>query len=641
MSKNDKLLSKMFPSNDINDITMKQLLDSIHCHYFHSFDIGLKLTNVEKSNVINAEIKTNDPIDQCMDYDVFVSRINNITQSKCNTYRNIGEFNRLNTPNSKYADTLQMYDYGVRFYYWSYSASLYHKGQENDEVLPKSFNKIVKITKKYINFKQELTQNANTCISLLQFNHLLNKAYAHKQTMKVKKLFCPRTTSAKFYDMKPKQLMSLHHLVAMMAYCNFDILQYSFSNSFRKSDKNESIEMLKIGHRNFYFFAKLLRECAECFGTEFNPPNPQKMSVFTGVNQNFMFHSLRGDINGPISTSRNYSVALNFAGHDGMILEMCIDVLSWNIHLIEAGEEVRIKCVDMQWLSDFPNEQEIFCIGGSSSLMYKSIIQTSTANNYEIYISGLRALTEAICADVSSYSPSTLEKQMLFRLLSHRLKMCIPNIQNEKIHKFESCPQYIQQILDLHCINVSTINLKANNHVIDYLFKDMKTGWFNLDLMLTVFPNTKHITYMGQNKDIKWLTQSSIYDSVLEFIVKQTNVSLISIQIYCDRKYQKNIHEFIVKYNRKFQRYLWTLSTNLLDFRREGGWDNNSLETITSLMDHYNNNKNEFKEVTRHNFIKSTQKNYGFTDDQFINASRLQPTLSITMINAPLLNKIE
>eukprot|EP01084_Bolivina_argentea_P142285 249978_1 len=38
---------------DYDDIVPQQLIDCIHCFYFHSFDTGMKLTNEDRNNIIN------------------------------------------------------------------------------------------------------------------------------------------------------------------------------------------------------------------------------------------------------------------------------------------------------------------------------------------------------------------------------------------------------------------------------------------------------------------------------------------------------------------------------------------------------------------------------------------------------------
>eukprot|EP01084_Bolivina_argentea_P211768 360144_1 len=49
---NDRDLNKMyFSPNDMDDVINQQILDTIHCHYFHSFDAGYKLSQQQKIEI--------------------------------------------------------------------------------------------------------------------------------------------------------------------------------------------------------------------------------------------------------------------------------------------------------------------------------------------------------------------------------------------------------------------------------------------------------------------------------------------------------------------------------------------------------------------------------------------------------------
>ncbi len=79
------------------------------------------------------------------------------------------------------------------------------------------------IEPKYDNFREELTTNEICTISQQQWNNLYQKALAMSSTNKVRPMHCVRTTSAKYYDMKHKDMIQPKHLVAMMLYCNFEV----------------------------------------------------------------------------------------------------------------------------------------------------------------------------------------------------------------------------------------------------------------------------------------------------------------------------------------------------------------------------------------------------------------------------------
>eukprot|EP01084_Bolivina_argentea_P191313 328637_1 len=61
ISQKEQILKALyFDEEDIVGIVLQQLLDRIHCHYLHSFDIGYKLTVKDKEDIIYQEKKSDD-----------------------------------------------------------------------------------------------------------------------------------------------------------------------------------------------------------------------------------------------------------------------------------------------------------------------------------------------------------------------------------------------------------------------------------------------------------------------------------------------------------------------------------------------------------------------------------------------------
>ena len=121
---------------------------------------------------------------------------------------------------------------------------------------------------------------------------------------------------------------------------------------------DEHIKQIIKRHENYYWVARRLRECVECFGMEIynerNGKHIESIKIYHGASKNFMFKSLNAYIKGPCSTSRSYSVAQNFSGSDGIILELSIDPKSWTIKFDEGIDALqRISCFDCVPVSDF------------------------------------------------------------------------------------------------------------------------------------------------------------------------------------------------------------------------------------------------------------------------------------------------
>eukprot|EP01083_Nonionella_stella_P111859 328474_1 len=590
---NESILDEMYLNDDV---VSQQLLDRIHAFYFHSFDIGFNLTNKEKNDIINCtQDFKHDDIDDIPD----ALPLHDVIRLKRRNYRSIHGLNRLNNPNNKFkTDTTdekqndfnepQQYNYGVTFFYWKYLQHNHNEWKLQAGVLRRDTDTMGTdtynwfIPNKYGDLKDELLNNKITTIGKVQLQNVVDKARAYAQTSHVKAMVCPRATSAQCYDMQPGQPISLDHLISMMVYCNYDTLQRTFSATFRKLNKTESNESLKQRHMNYHFLAKLLRESVECFGlnyidkvqsTGFTPTN-WNMVVFHGVDQHFTFSSMNAFIKGPFSTTTDHKVALSFCNDRGMVLEMCIN-FDWKMSAECEESMSSLMCMDMQWISDFSNEKEVFCIGGLNKFLYQSIHDVYSGVNYKVYIGGLRYLEQSLWARGRLFrigETSAFDQQMAFILLSHELYRY--NEDHPKADKLEDCPQYIEMVLHSHCLNTFQIKWRAQDHMLHYMFKDSTSTveWPQLDLLTLLFPNLQElICYTGSHR--------AMYESVLKFIEKNPNSSLKQIQIscMCESAEQTDVEMCVPTYEERFKGKSWNISAEVihpgqhynLDFTRQ------------------------------------------------------------------------
>eukprot|EP01084_Bolivina_argentea_P137263 241747_1 len=383
--------------NEHPDIIRQQLIDRIHSYYFHSFDCGFKLTRKEKENIFESEVKISDDNEQdAYVFDRHAHLIVNLMKEKRSQRSNISQLTRINNSNNKFSMQIDKkhneneYSYGVRYFYWTHyennvsTQDDVHRLSGTSLGSPPDANPGYKlmdwyICAKYHSFKEELSLNQICCISLSEWNNLLQKAQCHMETNLVRGIKCPRTRSAQFYDMQPDEKISAKHLMSMMIYCNFTELQCKFSETFRHKDKNETDVEMKQRHRNFFYLGKLLRECVECFGTKWKGTDNINISLYHGVSQQFSFSSLNAFIKGPLSTTTDFAVACNFCQNKGMILNINMDVFEWRYKYNEGDDAIlRLNCFECNWVSDYVNEQEILFIGGLCKFIFNTIIVAPT-----------------------------------------------------------------------------------------------------------------------------------------------------------------------------------------------------------------------------------------------------------------------
>eukprot|EP01083_Nonionella_stella_P040399 109657_1 len=114
-----------------------------------------------------------------------------------------------------------------------------------DEKKPENYNNnsTIHFTPKYRDHKEELTQNDICQITIDQYMNELNKAQILYDTR------CRR----KHYVSISKQ-----HLLSLMIYCNFDMVQFEFSKTYRDHSG--------IKHNAYYHFGRSLKDAVLQFG---------------------------------------------------------------------------------------------------------------------------------------------------------------------------------------------------------------------------------------------------------------------------------------------------------------------------------------------------------------------------------------
>eukprot|EP01084_Bolivina_argentea_P016724 31252_1 len=473
---------------------------------------------------------------------------------------------------------MEQYSYGFRFYYWKYYKYCQDRADPVSEHSTYNLNTIdfkhhtntcLKIRDWYIepmhtNIKSELICNSICCIGAIQWKTVLNKVGQHYDTDRAKSTVCIQQRFAAYYGIKCGDFITINHLISMMVYCNFSLLSYRFTETYRRIYDGESNQFVKRRHQNYYWIGKYLRECVECFGMQ---NELTMLKVYHGVNKKFMFSSMNAYIMCPFSTTRNYAVAVNFGGSDGMILELDIDMMQ------------AINLCDMRYVSDYCNEEEIFSIGRLYPFSFNTIIETNGLN-YSMYMIALKQITNALElemkgmkmlyelqkiinkspneSDMYSTPRSKDEKQMFFRLLSHRIWKMYPS--HRYAYEFKNCAVYFKKIFSLHldAIRMVTFDRQNKNKIIDKLFR-YENGWINLDLLTKIFPNIHFIAFVDLEKDLSFLTDPTIYQSVLSFVELDRKYILNHVQLRIHEKYYEKMRKFLSQFEAQFARCGWVI----------------------------------------------------------------------------------
>eukprot|EP01084_Bolivina_argentea_P160094 278808_1 len=476
----------LYGINDKNkkQIIIEQILDKIHCFYMHCFDIGYKLTNSEKdiiNEIINDDYSLNNKQFQ---------KLHQLLAKKHATHKSICPNNR-NDRFNKY----EQYSYGYRFWY--------SDGKKNSAVGYRKQN----VPAKYKSFKEELINNSLSTINVEQ--------------------------------------LSMQHIMAVMIYCNYTALQYEFTKTFRKIYKNEADESLIKRHSNFYYLGKYLKESVatsgcKC-GTKIN-------KFYHGINKDMLFPKV-GDMDGnyifgPVSTSIQFEVAVNFTNNNGIIVEF------------RGGGAYPASHLAVFWLSDYGNESEHLFIGETGRLQIVNIISVKTGSEYKLILKFLRAMANYQREKINGYE-AVLFKQLLSNELSFSLS---------KYKTMDTLDSYAQTLIHRFCVN--KINLwhltyKAiGNNSYSWFFEEcacLNYQWINVSFIEILFPKCTEIFVEG----IKLC--ALILDDIVKSIGSLKRIDTIIMARIDIKNSELTVAEAISKYFQKF----WDAKCEIVDLEQQ------------------------------------------------------------------------
>eukprot|EP01084_Bolivina_argentea_P265240 449506_1 len=561
LRENDDALKNVYLNCNIDDILKQQILDKIHCHYFHSVDLGYRLSDKERLQI---QDKIEDSKDHSTEHDKVACAITEHITNKKLAYSKVGGLDQMKSA-SKYVTTFSEgavgfnYSYGVRFFYWNFyrfNISMYDPAKYNNQYFPEETNKGYLLCEFYVgakfqNIEDELINNPICAISKLQWNIWLKKANVHADTQHFRSRICVVKNAKTYYNLPKNISVTYEHLAAVMVYCNQDQLQGKFGKTCRRIPMDESNESIVSRHSNYAHLARLLREVVECFvavttfSGEYNTFWRQgSANYYHGMSVQSQFPSVRACIKGPVSATYSYCVAVNFSSPTGMILQFDPDTnwlrrdarTNWGVYTLECQE-----------LSDYPYEQEVFFFGGIGNFIFRNIIRIhGGAKNYELYVQSLVLLSQFCYGlhmnyignmhDSKSDIFGAAKQKLCCLMISTELSKHYPD--DKKYYEFTSMPEYARGLAQHHIESIICICFSSGNGLMEQMdsyllvscgllnkfFASLflyDNGWIKLDVLNTLFPKLERIEFSLQKNNNKFCENTAIYLSL--FSLRQTN----------------------------------------------------------------------------------------------------------------------
>ncbi len=262
--------------------------------------------------------------------------------------------------------------------------------------------------------------------------------------------------------------ISLNYIIAVILYCDEDLLSFRFSSTYRPLDKAESIEHMIERHRNYYWFGRYLRELVEGFGKEIEVEDG---AYYHGISGNVRFTSTIAKFHHPMSTTKQVAVAQRFAGNNGFIISVTI-------------HQFGVPYFDCNWISKYGNEEESLFIGGIFPLQIANIINCLTGEQYAKYLRAINMLGHIFDANYNIYEMKEEDDKLIQSMIDDK-----------------DVPSYIRNLFISYRhrikLNLGEI-VKYSPYLSSILLtnaKNRKTSFINLNFLQTLFPKSNSIQF--------------------------------------------------------------------------------------------------------------------------------------------------
>ena len=387
------------------------------------------------------------------------------------------------------------------------------------------------------NLKEELVNQPD--VGREQYDLQLAKSKVHLASDECRKLRCEEANWEEKYGLKRGAFITIEYLLALQIYCVFSETCSAFTATFWQQ-KGETFASLKKRHGKFALMAKNLREFVEGFGTKLCKGARGVPTMFyRGISKKFLFEKTILRFNGPMSTTVNRSIAVEFAnmGH----------VLTLQPHW--KGFRGNIRALDCSTFSDFSHESEWLFIGGLEPLLIHDIRDLSSGVSYRKELQTINNVHQIMDGVVCI---EEVNKKTMARLIDNRLR-------DDDDEKRDT--SYMCTIFDCYCNGIEEVKIRLSLMSVSYkkvssLFMD-KWGVLKLEKIARLFPRLKRLTVVD-GFDHQLVPADTYYERTilgaseecLRFVAK-ANHQLQSIRLEANaaikevflQKYQQRIKE--------------------------------------------------------------------------------------------------
>eukprot|EP01083_Nonionella_stella_P281823 959102_1 len=338
---------------------------------------------------------------------------------------------------------LEMYSLGIPLQY-GYEHEIVREGA-------------IKVQPAFGSLKEELTSNNILCLTIKQFQNDFKKAQVHFDSDH-RKIHYP--------------FLLLEHILALIIWCNYDALNYAFSETFRESE----FQYIYNKICQYFHFGMNLKQAVHEHGTRIMDGTIKRF--YRGLSKTLVFSETAIHINGPFSTTLSFEVAVQFAGI-GVVVELR-DELGFN------------KYFPVSWLSNYANERECLFIDNEYPLTIVNIVSASIfGNQYATILNTLSIIKKLITHQPLGDTD--------FEYYPKIQAICESMLSKTSLVVLD---QYAKHLSDTFFANQTRIIIDHNwirecPFMFDLSFKSVN-GFtvLNINTLCVVFPNVEYITVL-------------------------------------------------------------------------------------------------------------------------------------------------
>eukprot|EP01084_Bolivina_argentea_P101471 181914_1 len=394
------------------------------------------------------------------------------------------------------------------------------------------------VKKCFDSLKQETL--ATEFITNKQFiENVVNKGDEYHTSEKVKKIKINlKNNDPMHYGISKSDPIGKEHLYSVILYCDFTNLCTAFSSSFRPTKFNEPLSSIKNRNSKYYWLSRRLREAVQYYGqsgkkSNYDDTNSEIGPFYTGMNLILNMPSFAIRLCQPTSTSKQITVAVNFAKRNGMVIQL----------QNQFGVSQNLKFWDCSWIGRYKEEDERLFYGGRWRIQIESIRHIETHKNFENFLHAFHLFDVLVSnGHISEHTiVSSKDVEVLSKTIPHYLgetSNTFDKYVNDTFHLFCNSkrqitinPFRIQKFMN----NESWIKLIYHTEIKqDWSRKgDLNANLFSPSKIFKLFPNLQEMFVFTNGQGGRFLASFQI-SKLLELLSKSLSLwplSLKKIQI--------------------------------------------------------------------------------------------------------------